>query len=439
MDRRQLLTQIAAGLVLTPVLTRLASAAPDARELIAPDAQGLADRLAQLPQDRALQWVAQERPEPGRLRAALLLAGSRWTPPRAERKFNDHAILTLSATQAAEPYLDGADRWLPVLWALHAFKSEQPDAPPELPPRSVPGAQLSAAIAAAEEADAVAAVTALHRDGDRSALLRALALHATADHRFIGHRTIHLAVALQQLSALSWSEAVPVLSAVARGLALTYGDPADPVLGGPGPELWDAAQRWRPSGRAPDDTRRVLQLLRTLGPLEAALGVVAEPVSAAAIWEAIFASAADDLLAISSGSEGIAVVAKHGITTTHALHTLWRWAPDEPLRRQLLVRAVARAVAFRIHSAATPTSEPGPVAAPRAPGTRWGDVVRSVRDGEAFDDAHTFKVWAAGMSLRAHLGEPWRGRHLAACASGLARDAAGTPLHQQLRELLQPA
>jgi hypothetical protein len=84
--------------------------------------------IEKTPRDQLLEVVA------GRIRqglsyrellAALLLAGVRNVQPRPSVGYKFHAVLVVNSAHLASISSPDTDRWLPVFWALDAFKSSQ--------------------------------------------------------------------------------------------------------------------------------------------------------------------------------------------------------------------------------------------------------------------------------------------------------------------------
>src|SRR5688572_16080657 len=93
-----------------------------------PDIEPLVRLLEETPRERLLEEVGQ-RVRSGQapyrdVLAALLLAGVRNVQPRPVG-FKFHAVLVVNSAHIASLASPDSDRWLPIFWAIDAFKSSQ--------------------------------------------------------------------------------------------------------------------------------------------------------------------------------------------------------------------------------------------------------------------------------------------------------------------------
>src|SRR6185295_18569498 len=92
-----------------------------------PDIEPLVRLLEDTPRERVLEEVA-ARLKRGlayrELLAALLLAGVRNIQPRPVG-FKFHAVLVVNSAHLASLASPDSDRWLPIFWAIDAFKDSQ--------------------------------------------------------------------------------------------------------------------------------------------------------------------------------------------------------------------------------------------------------------------------------------------------------------------------
>ena len=92
-----------------------------------PDIEPLVRLLEKTPRDRVLEEVAAKIKRGTTYRevlAALMLAGVRNIQPRPVG-FKFHAVLVVNSAHLASLASPDGDRWLPIFWAIDAFKSSQ--------------------------------------------------------------------------------------------------------------------------------------------------------------------------------------------------------------------------------------------------------------------------------------------------------------------------
>src|SRR5688572_9683546 len=92
-----------------------------------PEIEPLVRLLEDTPRERVLEEVAARvrKGVPYRdVLAALQLAGTRNIQPRPVG-FKFHAVLVVNSAHLASLASPDSDRWLPILWAIDAFKSSQ--------------------------------------------------------------------------------------------------------------------------------------------------------------------------------------------------------------------------------------------------------------------------------------------------------------------------
>src|SRR5687767_14474921 len=91
------------------------------------DIEPLVRLLENTPRERVLEEVAAKIKRGTTYReilAALLLAGVRNIQPRPVG-FKFHAVLVVNSAHLASQASPDTDRWLPIFWAIDAFKSSQ--------------------------------------------------------------------------------------------------------------------------------------------------------------------------------------------------------------------------------------------------------------------------------------------------------------------------
>ena len=111
---------------LQPVSAAEAKLKPDMVRLH-PEIEPLVRLLEDTPRERVLEEVASRIKHGTTYRevlAALLLAGVRNIQPRPVG-FKFHAVLVVNSAHLASLASPDTDRWLPIFWAIDAFKSSQ--------------------------------------------------------------------------------------------------------------------------------------------------------------------------------------------------------------------------------------------------------------------------------------------------------------------------
>ncbi|HEY2342503.1 MAG TPA: hypothetical protein VGH90_05710, partial [Chthoniobacteraceae bacterium] len=171
-----------------------------------PDIEPLVRLLEETPRDRVLEEVA-SRVKKGlsyrEIVAALMLAGVRNIKPQPVG-FKFHAVLVINSAHLASLASPDSDRWLPIFWAIDAFKSSQAANSREgnwrLPPvdeAAVPDSEhAKAAFIQAmdnwDESAADAAATGLARTAGLDEIFDLFARYGARDWREIGHKGIYV-------------------------------------------------------------------------------------------------------------------------------------------------------------------------------------------------------------------------------------------------------
>src|SRR5215212_6345810 len=163
------------------------------------------------------------------LLAALLLAGVRNIQPRPVG-FKFHAVLVVNSAHLASLASPDSDRWLPIFWAIDAFKSSQsqdekagdwvmgPVEESAVPSSHKARQAFIEAMANWDEAAADAAIVGLARTTGAHEIFEILCRYGVRDFREIGHKQIYLANSFRTLEAIGWHHAEPVLRSLAYAM-----------------------------------------------------------------------------------------------------------------------------------------------------------------------------------------------------------------------------
>jgi hypothetical protein len=321
--------------------------------------------LEETPRERLLEEVAlrvQHGLSYRELLTALVLAGVRNIQPRPVG-FKFHAVLVINSAHLASQSSPDSDRWLPIFWALDAFKSAQAQDVREgdwtmapVTPGAVPASHRakSAFVEAMDrwdEAGADAAVAGLARCAGAQELFEMFARYGARDFRDIGHKAIYVANSWRTLQVIGWQHAEPVLRSLAYALLAHEGrSPAE--RDAPADRSWrynhQLAVKIRPDwldGKATmAATAELLDVLRHASAEDACKKVVAvlnAGVAVQSIWDALF-QGAGELLMRRPG-----ILSLHAVTTTNALHFAFQASAIDETRRLLVLQNTAFLTFFR--------------------------------------------------------------------------------------------
>jgi hypothetical protein len=290
------------------------------------------------------------------LLTALFLAGVRGIQPRPVG-FKFHAVLVINSAHLASQAMPDRERWLPLFWALDAFKSSQARnhaegdwamaPPPQSKPLPVHRARenFHAALDNWDEEAADRAVVALVRGAGASEVIESFWRYGARDFRDIGHKAIYTANSWRTLQAIGWRHAEPVMRSLAYAVLEHDGDnPAhrDVEADRPGRENLRRAAEFRadwPLGKVePHASTDVLAALRTTNVADACaklVEVVNRGASPACVWDALFLRAGELLM------QQPGIIAIHCVTSTNALHFGYQASADDTTRRFLMLQCAA--------------------------------------------------------------------------------------------------
>lgn len=366
------------GGVLGPWLDKLApvsaseSTLPPGSVQFSSEIEPLVRMLEETPRDRVIEKVAArvsaDRVSYQQLLSALFLAGVRNIQPRPSVGFKFHAVLVVHSAHLAALASVDSERWLPIFWAIDNFKSSQARDEREgnwtmaavteadLPDPVQALRQFDKAMQQWDESAVDLATAAMARGQSAGSVFNAFARYAARDFRSIGHKVIYLANAYRCLETIGWQHAQPVLRSLAYAMLNHQGDP------NPATSDLDAdrdgrmnAERvtqlrtdWIVGRDDPTATAELLRALRTVDSEQASqltVEMLNRGVSVRSIYDALFAAAAEMTM------RQPAIVPLHALTTTNAIHYVFRTCSDDRTRRFLLLQNAAFIPRFAVAAA----------------------------------------------------------------------------------------
>jgi hypothetical protein len=438
------------------------------------DIEPLVRLLEETPRERVLEEVASriKRGLPYKeLLAALLLAGVRDIQPRPVG-FKFHAVLVVNSAHLASLASPDEHRWLPIFWAIDAFKSSQAEqikanhwTMQGVDEKAVPGTDKAVvAFAAAmdnwDESAADAAAAGLARSAKPLEAFEILCRYGMRDFRDIGHKAIYVANSSRALRQIGWQHAEPVLRSLAYALLEHEGE-------NPAQRDADADRPWKhnqelaikirpdwPNGKPdPLRTTELLATLRSGSATEASEKVVEllnAEVAPQSIWEALFDEAGELMMRDPN------IRSLHAVTTTNAMHFAFGQTANDQTKRLLLLQNAAFIPLFRGNpkSKGTPIDQLEPLQPTKSGADAVAEILADVSSDrttaarkvlayakdnpvpkELIDaarlliffkgrDAHDYKFSAAVMEDYAAMSSPWRERYLAASVFNLKGSGA---------------
>jgi hypothetical protein len=296
------------------------------------------------------------------LLAALLLAGVRNIQPRPVG-FKFHAVLVINSAHLASQSSQDSDRWLPIFWALDAFKSAQaqdihegdwtmaPVKAEAVPPSHRAKRAFTEAMDRWDEEGADAAIAGLASCAGAQELFEIFARYGARDFRDIGHKAIYVANSWRTLQAIGWQHAEPVLRSLSYALLAHEGkNPAE--RDAPADRSWRYNEKlagkirpdWLDGKASTAATAEVLETLRHASAEDACEKVVAilnAGIGVRSVWDALF-QGAGELLMRRPG-----ILSLHAVTATNALHFAFDTSGVDETRRLLLLQSTAFLTLFR--------------------------------------------------------------------------------------------
>ena len=332
-----------------------------------PDIEPLVRLMEETDRDRVLEAVA-ERIHKGttyrEVVAALLLAGVRNVQPRPSVGFKFHAVLVVNSAHLASISSPDEHRWLPIFWAIDAFKGSQardidegnwtmaPVDESRVPPPHQARRAFTEAMDNWDEAAADAAVASLARNAGSNELFDIFARYGCRDFRSIGHKAIYVANAWRTLNCVGWQYAEPVLRSLAYAL-LNHEGGANPATSDldadrPGRENIARAKKlredWQTGTVDPAATHDLLTTIyggSSSDLCDQIVETINRGVSPQSVWDAMLVGSGE-LLMRQPGIVGI-----HTLTTGNATRYAFGACGDDETRKLLMLQNAAFLPLFR--------------------------------------------------------------------------------------------
>ena len=299
--------------------------------------------------------------------AALMLAGVRNIQPRPVG-FKFHAVLVVNSAHLASLSSPESDRWLPIFWAIDAFKSSQerntregnwrlgPVDEANLPPSHKAKQALIDALENWDEPAADVAIASMTRTASAHEIFEVLCRYGARDFREIGHKEIYVANSFRTLEVIGWHHAEPILRSLvyaiidrdgAKSNPATSDFPADRPYRQNLERVKEVRAQWLEGKPSADATREMLETIREGSAKDAsekALALLNKGVAPQSLFDAFF-DGAGELLMRAPG-----ILSLHATTFTNALHYSWQHCRDDETRKMLLLQNAAFLPLFRGNS-----------------------------------------------------------------------------------------
>ncbi len=326
-----------------------------------PDIEPLVRLLENTPRERVLEEVAAKIKRGTTYReiiTALQLAGVRNIQPRPVG-FKFHAVLVVNSAHLASLASPDTDRWLPIFWAIDAFKSSQAQDVQQgdwsmgaIDEAAVPksGQAKQALIEALEnwdEAAADAAIVGMYRTAGAHEIYEILCRYGARDFRELGHKEIYTANSFRCLGAMGWQHGEPILRSLVFAMLDRVGakeNPSKADLPADRPyrrnleRVKEIRAGWLDGQSDADATRELLAAIRGGSANDTSAKVVEllnRGVAPRSLWDACFDGAGELLMR----QPGIAAI--HATTFTNACHYSFQHTRDEVTRKLLLLQNAA--------------------------------------------------------------------------------------------------
>ncbi|HEY0551661.1 MAG TPA: twin-arginine translocation signal domain-containing protein [Verrucomicrobiae bacterium] len=326
-----------------------------------PDIEGLVRLLETTSRDRVLEEVAAKIKRGTSYReilAALQLAGVRNIQPRPVG-FKFHAVLVVNSAHIASLASPDSDRWLPIFWAIDAFKNSQAQDVQQgdwamgsidesaIPPSHKARQALIDALDNWDEAAADAAIVGMYRTAGAHEIYQVLCRYGARDFRELGHKEIYTANSFRCLEAIGWQHGEPILRSLVYAMLDRVGakeNPAKADLPADRPyrrnleRAKEIRAGWLDGKRDADATREMIAAIRDGSAQDAsakAVELLNKGVAPQSLWDAYFDGAGELLMR----QPGIAAI--HATTFTNACHYSFRHTRDEETRKMLLLQNAA--------------------------------------------------------------------------------------------------
>ena len=330
-----------------------------------PEYETLVRLLEDTPRERLLEEVASRIKSGTTYRdwlTSLFLAGVRNIQPRPVG-FKFHAVLVINSAHLASQSAPDSDRWLPLFWAMDAFKSSQardveegdwtmkPVDETRLPSPEKAAAEFRAAMENWDVERSDVAAAAFTRSAGAQQIFDQLCYLGARDFRDIGHKIIYVSNSWRSLQTIGWQHAEPIVRSLAYALLAHNGkNPATDNAKADQPGRWNSEKLatirdgWTMGKTDPAVSRQLLSGLRTQGWQEVSTQVIAllnQGYAPSTIWDALFSYGAEMLM------KRPGIITLHSLTTLNAFHYAWQQAIQDNTRRFLLLQAAAFLPLFR--------------------------------------------------------------------------------------------
>lgn len=436
------------------------------------DIEPLVRLLEDTPRERVLEEVA-ARIKKGvaykEVVAAILLAGVRDIQPRPVG-FKFHAVLVVNSALLASLASPEAQRWLPIFWAIDAFKSSQAQNiaqgnwtmqavdEPAVPSSDKAVAAFKTAMDNWDEAAADASVVAVARSAKPEEVFEIFCRYGMRDFRDIGHKAIYVANSWRALRYLGWQHSEPVLRSLAYALLAHEGDNPAKRDGEPD-RAWRENQKrvkeisgdWasgKPNGERAAELLAVLRTGSSSDAAEKAVELLNAGVAPQSLWEAVFDGAGELMMRDPN------IRSLHAVTTTNAMHFAFGQTASDESKRLLLLQNAAFVPYFRgaVKQKGTAIDKLEPLQPDKTGSEAVVEILTDIKNDvhsretaarkllayakqnpapkEFIDaarlliffkgrDAHDYKFSSAVMEDYAAMSSPWRERYLAASVFNL--------------------
>jgi hypothetical protein len=348
-----------------PLLKAEETTLAPSRVAFLPENETLVRLLEDTPRERLLEEVASRIKSGTTYRdwlTSLFLAGVRNIQPRPVG-FKFHAVLVINSAHLASINAPDSDRWLPLFWAMDAFKASQASDVKEGDWTMKPVDESRLATTENTETEfrnamenwdverSDVAAAAFTRSAGAQQIFDQLCHLAARDFRDIGHKIIYVANSWRTLQTIGWQHAEPIVRSLAYALLAHEGEnPAKRDAAADQPGRWNNEKLttirdgWTVGKTDPTVSRQLLSGLRTQGWQDVATQVITllnQGYAPSVIWDALFSFGVEMLM------KKPGIVTLHSLTSLNAFHFAWQNTSRDHTRRFLLLQAASFLPLFR--------------------------------------------------------------------------------------------